>query len=223
MDTFKRRKRPKKLNNRETANKNWTGQSRNLLLLLFPKCREFNQLFNRISYYSITVSLHCHYCLCYRLRSVALEKHASFLVRSVECWPPPPPSPAPGITSPKNKEKNQNKSSKFRVKFSSFFRPFPNSENLDLHGQNRSNNARKTRGKGRRSRKLRNKHSCNGKEETEPFFRHRLTLVRLPPNLTTVHHCVPVHRMSSPFTSMMIHPSSPLFNWRNFVRKLIIS
>jgi hypothetical protein len=70
---------------------------------------------------------------------------------------------------------------------------------------------------------LRNKHYCNGKEETEPFFRHRLTLVKLPPNLTTVHHCVPVHRMSSPFTAMMIHPSSPLFNWRNFVRKLIIS
>jgi hypothetical protein len=66
---------------------------------------------------------------------------------------------------------------------------------------------------------LRNKHSCNGKEETEHFFRHLLTLVKLPLNLTTVHHCVPVHRMRSPFTAMMIHPSNPFFQLAKFRQK----
>jgi hypothetical protein len=36
----------------------------------------------------------------------------------------------------KKQRKNQNKTSKFRVNFSSFFRAFSNSANLDLHGQN---------------------------------------------------------------------------------------
>jgi hypothetical protein len=128
------------------------------------------------------------------------------------------------ITSSRNNiAKKQRKKPKQNLKisgeFSIFFRAFSNGANLDLHDQNRSNNAKKTRGYGRRSRKLRNKHYCNGKEETEPFFRHRLTLVKLPLNLTTVHHCVPVHRMRSPFTAMMIHPSSPFFQLAKFRQK----